>query len=496
MTDRRTSLPVTVDKSHLITIGEQLYSESVELVRELVNNAYDADATRVDVVVEPDELRVEDNGSGMDLDGLAQYFNIGSESKRVRGRSALFQRDLIGQFGIGKFATLSACRRFSVTTRKGEFAATVVFDKDEWAKMGSGWSLPLTIEEPGARHRDGTTVRLTELTKTFDAEDVSTRLAESVPINAPDFAVYVNGTRVRPPKLSGHRIPIMEGTLYGIVHGEIVILPTSSASTKDLGIEIKVKQVTIRRELFGMSSWGREAGRVRGEFHADFLKVTTDRGGFVTDSDEYRAFIDAVDKVLSEVRSVLGQLSHRKENRSAGRAMREALQRIQRALEENPELSPFGSIPYSDGQPALGEKGAVPESGAPGESGREVGTGPLLAEGDTSTAPPKPKRKKRPRVKQLTPGAVVRRVKIGATGVTCCLDHFGAEGPEAFSEENVVYINRDHPLYLRESRKSETHLLNVARLLTQEISLMKDPKNPRRAFDNQSALLRDAFADE
>jgi hypothetical protein len=37
-------LPVTVDKSHLITIGERLYSESIELIRELVNNAYDADA--------------------------------------------------------------------------------------------------------------------------------------------------------------------------------------------------------------------------------------------------------------------------------------------------------------------------------------------------------------------------------------------------------------------------------------------------------------------
>jgi DNA mismatch repair ATPase MutL len=41
-------LPVTVDKSHLITIGERLYSESIELIRELVNNAYDADATEVD----------------------------------------------------------------------------------------------------------------------------------------------------------------------------------------------------------------------------------------------------------------------------------------------------------------------------------------------------------------------------------------------------------------------------------------------------------------
>ena len=43
---------VTVDKSHLVTIGERLYAESVELLRELVNNAYDADATEVRISID------------------------------------------------------------------------------------------------------------------------------------------------------------------------------------------------------------------------------------------------------------------------------------------------------------------------------------------------------------------------------------------------------------------------------------------------------------
>lgn len=38
-------------------------------------------------------------------------------------------------------------------------------------------------------------------------------------------------------------------------------------------------------------------------------------------------------------------------------------------------------------------------------------------------------------------------------------------------------------------------MLNLARLLTQEIALMKDPKNPRQAFERQSRLLRDALVD-
>ncbi|MBI5195395.1 MAG: hypothetical protein HZA10_03635 [Nitrospirae bacterium] len=59
--------------------------------------------------------------------------------------------------------------------------------------------------------------------------------------------------------------------------------------------------------------------------------------------------------------------------------------------------------------------------------------------------------------------------------------------------ETTIYINRGHPLYKRESAKIDTHMLNLARLITQEISLMKDPKNPRQAFEKQSKLLRDAF---
>jgi hypothetical protein len=36
----------------------------------------------------------------------------------------------------------------------------------------------------------------------------------------------------------------------------------------------------------------------------------------------------------------------------------------------------------------------------------------------------------------------------------------------------------------------------IARLVTQEISMMKETKSPRVAFNRQSKLLKDAFAEE
>ena len=83
-------LPVAVDKSHLITIGERLYSESIELIRELVNNAYDADATDVWVTVSEEAILVEDNGTGMDLEGVRQYKNCQYMTPETRRSSHFF----------------------------------------------------------------------------------------------------------------------------------------------------------------------------------------------------------------------------------------------------------------------------------------------------------------------------------------------------------------------------------------------------------------------
>lgn len=495
------TLPIRVDKSHLVTIGERLYAESVELIRELVNNAYDADATEVHVSITDEEIRVEDNGLGMDLDGLREYFTIGTSDKRLHPKSPRFGRPRIGQFGIGKFATLSACERFVVFTQRGPFAAEVVFDKQAWEGDDDRWDLPMRLVSPDPARGHGTTVTLSRLRRRFDQAEVERRVVDSVPLGAPDFAVFLNGRRVMPLRLPGHRIPVLEGTPFGIVNGEIVIVPTHLASTTDTGIEIKVRQVTVRRDLFGMD--GRDAIRIKGEVHADFLPVTADRTGFVRDTDEYRAFLQVMERVMAGVRATLGHLSDRTERQKSRQAVREAFRRIQRALAMNPDLSPFGPVPYAQtSKTPSGGAGVLSEGRASKQTG--IGEGDHAAPNGSS--PPEPslpepaappaKGRRKPRVRRLTPDAVVQRVKLGEAGVTCCLDHFGPDGREAFSEGSTIYVNRDHPLYVRNSRRRETHILHVARLLTQEISMMKDPRSPRQAFERQSKLLRDAFADD
>jgi hypothetical protein len=201
-----------------------------------------------------------------------------------------------------------------------------------------------------------------------------------------------------------------------------------------------------------------------------------------------------MDKVVLEVDDVLRRLAGRKEKRKTNKTLKEALQRVHRALALNPDLSPFGAIPLADEGEGMGGAGVLSKKSAEKEAkdvqpthGEREGK-----EAQTST-PQKSTKKKSPKVKRLTPNAVVQRMRFGETGVSICVDDFGENGPECFTEGTVIYINQQHPLYQRELKKPETHILNVTRLITQEISLMKDTRNPRLAFTRQSKLLRDAF---
>lgn len=478
-------IPVTIDKSHIITIGERLYAESIEFVRELVNNAYDADATLVEITLTEDIIEIRDNGTGMDMEGLRQYFNIGSQQKLYSPKSQVYGRDRIGQFGIGKFASLSACKRFEVVTKKDDFVGRVIFDKEQWEKMGEVWQLPFERLSADFRKQNGTTVLLFGLERRFEPRDIEEKIVEGTPIKAPHFRVRINNHTVTPRSLSGHRIPFLEGTRFGPVSGEVVILSETASSAADLGIEVKVKQVTVRRELFGMETWGKSMARVRGEVNADFLLITSDRTGFIKDSEEYREFLEIMEKIMESVKISLQRLTMKREGKKVSRALKEALHRIYKALAANPDLSPFGALPVGDETGGLGSAAEILRK-------REEGRWETVKGEEKPVTVPK-KRKKKPKVKRLTPNAIVKRIKFGEAGVSCVVDNFGEDGPEVFSEETTIYINRDHPLYKRESAKVDTHTLNLARLITQEIALMKDPRNPRQAFERQSKLLKDAF---
>lgn len=471
-------IPVTVDKSHLVTIGERLYTESVELLRELINNAYDADATEVKVTISGDEIVVEDNGSGMDFEGLKQYFNIGSPFKKENPKSPKFNRTRIGEFGIGKFSVLSACEHFEVFTKKGDFAGTVIFNKNDWKKDHTEWQLPLYKETVSNSIQDGSKVILRGVKKKFNIDSVERRLIETLPLKAPNFSVYLNGKKLLPRFITGRKIPFLEGTDYGIIHGEIIILPASRITYEEAGVLVRVKQVAVKRLSFGIES--NLLPRITGEVNVDFLSLTTDRNDFLRDTSEFEVFNKVMEKIITQVKEELTRQSDEKENSRIKRALKEVTVKIESALMKNREWCPPGLLPV--GEPSGNDVASIGSGGSKTAENRA-----------DMKDKPKKKRVKRPHLKRLSSSALVKRMKIGQMNLALVLDHFGPDGPESFIEGEVIYINRDHPLCIRESKNRERHIMNIARLICQEVSLMSRPKDPRHAYERQSKLLRDAF---
>ena len=166
-----------------------------------------------------------------------------------------------------------------------------------------------------------------------------------------------------------------------------------------------------------------------------------------------------MEKVIQEMEGILKRLAGHKEKRRASKALKEALQRVHRALALNPDLYPFGAIPLGGEGEGMGGAGAVTKKlGRRGEQEAQLAEEGKGDEGVEQSLGQKKVRERSPKIKRLTPNAVVRRMKFAETGVSVCIDDFGEDGPECFAEGTVIYINQQHPLYQREAKKPDTYI--------------------------------------
>jgi hypothetical protein len=102
-------------------ISSGVYRSPAAALKELVSNAYDADATKVIITTDAPHFRtlvVEDNGIGMTIEKFLQVVtHIGGSRKRMEGEtSEIFKRKLIGRIGIGMLAVAQLGNRFYVSS--------------------------------------------------------------------------------------------------------------------------------------------------------------------------------------------------------------------------------------------------------------------------------------------------------------------------------------------------------------------------------------------
>jgi hypothetical protein len=137
----------TVDVSARVVADLSLgiYRTPANALKELISNAFDADAHNFILTTNPpefDSFTCVDDGHGMTFEEFSQIMKrIGGSSKRSKGQFSELGRPLIGNIGIGLLAAGQICDEFVViSSKKGvnsKFESTIdltQFDKEEARK--------------------------------------------------------------------------------------------------------------------------------------------------------------------------------------------------------------------------------------------------------------------------------------------------------------------------------------------------------------------------
>lgn len=165
-----------VDPKLAELLGET-YKSSEDALKELVDNAFDADADNIwtelpEIFAEDAVVIIKDDGSGMKEQELrSEYLKIASSRYARKGEKTLQKnRTVKGRKGIGKFSGLMVAEIMEICTKAGGFETTLIIEKEELAKQKYDLekvNLPIS-SIPCDRKEHGTTITLRGLNQNFE----------------------------------------------------------------------------------------------------------------------------------------------------------------------------------------------------------------------------------------------------------------------------------------------------------------------------------------
>ena len=207
----RAHLRFQVD-SRLATLLSQEYSSSERALKELVDNAWDADAERVVILLPKplsgDPIVIQDDGTGMTEEELRRhYLSIAADRRSRRGERTSGKSRLVkGRKGIGKFAGLMAAAVMTLETRARGRLCRITLRLDDLSQVEDIEQLNIGLQsEPCGPELHGTTITLSDLHQGLAYPDAN-RLRQILLQDygrQDDFAITIDGKRLDVDDVSG-----------------------------------------------------------------------------------------------------------------------------------------------------------------------------------------------------------------------------------------------------------------------------------------------------
>jgi Histidine kinase-, DNA gyrase B-, and HSP90-like ATPase len=301
-------------------LGEA-YRSSEAALKELVDNAWDADAENVWITLpaplSTDPLVVADDGSGMtEQEVRSEYLNIASDKRSRTGAiTPRLKRKVKGRKGIGKFSGLTVASLMAIETVTRGKHCRLLIDKKSLVENQDDLEvvpLPLAVRD-AVNGEKGTKITLSMLESrlNFPTED---RLREILIYEygrEESFRVYVNSVQLSVADVPGPTRDLHESLPNTGAVSVNFTISDGKRNPRSPGIILKVDGKAVGKpQLFGLDEDEeiptKLSKRVYGEVHISGHDniVTADWGGLIENSKVYEEVRDFVkDAVKTELKS-------------------------------------------------------------------------------------------------------------------------------------------------------------------------------------------------
>jgi len=297
----------THGKNLSTVMGDVLFKDLIACIQELVANSYDADAEKVTIRLDDYATRgisVTDDGTGMDLDGLHAFYNMG-DSPKLQNNITEKGRRMIGKFGIASLVLRTLARHYVLVTERDG----VQYKVEETLSDNDDDTKPIKVTKKLTEDTShGTRIfmdklRFLEDERNIDIGLLRRRLSVEMPAS-PDFTIWLNGDEIKPRVIErGIEYLIdIDDSLIGKVDGSIWYAPDIDEEYAGIYIKVHGKAVGgTNAELLGARF--ALANTVFGVINANGLEkiVGFDRDGFIKDHPRIKRLREHIHGIIKQI---------------------------------------------------------------------------------------------------------------------------------------------------------------------------------------------------
>lgn len=297
------TIALKVHPSFFKEFATKTWVSPADVIKELIENAFDEDATRVLITILNDNsISIEDN-AGMDESEIQKFLLLGSPHKKLDSISPKFKRIRTGRYGTGRLSFLTSFEKMKIRTRKGNYHKSFLIDTSSLDVLFTGKSNLREIRETRLS-RDGTEIMVSDAKSFVDELRLIKEIRKLAVLRHPLFEVYIkksgkfkewnftNSELIRVPDIQGHKIPL--NLDKGNIVGEITVA-RRPLTEDERGIAVMVGGHIVMRTLFGYDT---KIPRVTGFIRCDSLTSRFADKSAIIEDKEFERFSSEMKKFI------------------------------------------------------------------------------------------------------------------------------------------------------------------------------------------------------